>query len=55
MQILLPIHIIVGAIALLSAVLEFPVEKDKRLHVLPTILVTPFIFWWNFKILKRKD
>tara|TARA_B100001778_G_scaffold136928_1_gene112658 strand:- start:128 stop:286 length:159 start_codon:yes stop_codon:yes gene_type:complete len=52
MEILIPIHILAGIISLFSAALSVSSEKGKKLHVLPAVLITSVIFWWNFKILK---
>ena len=43
-----------GTIAVITAVLVVnpPFEPEWVLWVLPTVLLTPVIFWWNFKILK---
>ena len=43
-----------GTIAVVTAVLVVnpPFEPEWVWWVLPTVLITPFIFWWNFKILK---
>ena len=43
-----------GTIAVLTAVLVVnpPFEPEWVWWVFPTLLITPVIFWWNFKILK---
>ena len=43
-----------GTIAVVTAVLVVnpPSEPEWVWWVLPTVLITPVIFWWNFKILK---
>ena len=43
-----------GTIAVITAVLVVnpPFEPEWVWWVLPTVLITPVIFWWNFKILK---
>ena len=43
-----------GTIAVITAVLVVnpPFEPEWVWWVLPTVLLTPVIFWWNFKILK---
>ena len=43
-----------GTIAVITAVLVInpPFEPEWVWWVLPTVLITPVIFWWNFKILK---
>ena len=43
-----------GTIAVVTAVLVVnpPFEPEWVWWVLPTVLITPLIFWWNFKILK---
>ena len=43
-----------GTIAVITAVLVInpPFEPEWVWWVLPTVLLTPVIFWWNFKILK---
>ena len=43
-----------GTIAVLTAALVVnpPFEPEWVWWVFPTILITPVIFWWNFKILK---
>ena len=43
-----------GTIAVVTAVLVVnpPFEPEWVWWVLPTVLITPVIFWWNFKILK---
>ena len=43
-----------GTIAVITAVLVVnpPFEPELVWWVLPTVLITPGIFWWNFKILK---
>ena len=43
-----------GTIAVITAVLvgNPPFEPEWVWWVLPTVLITPVIFWWNFKILK---
>ena len=43
-----------GTIAVITAVLVVnpPSEPEWVWWVLPTVLLTPVIFWWNFKILK---
>jgi len=43
-----------GSIAVITAVLVVnpPFEPEWVWWVLPTVLITPVIFWWNFKILK---
>ena len=43
-----------GTIAVITAVLVVnpPFEPEWVWWVLPTVLITPGIFWWNFKILK---
>ena len=45
-----------GTIAVITAVLVVnpPFEPEWVWWVLPTILITPLIFWWNFKILKKE-
>jgi uncharacterized membrane protein YidH (DUF202 family) len=43
-----------GTIAVVTAVLVVnpPFEPEWVWWVLPTVMITPLIFWWNFKILK---
>ena len=43
-----------GTIAVITAVLVVnpPFEPEWVWWVLPIVLITPVIFWWNFKILK---
>jgi len=43
-----------GTIAVITAVLVVnpPFEPEWVWWVLPTVLITPVIFWWNFKVLK---
>ena len=43
-----------GTIAVITAVLVVnpPFEPEWVWWVLPTVLITPVIFWWNFKTLK---
>ena len=43
-----------GTIAVITAVLVVnpPFEPEWVWWVLPTVLITPIIFWWNFKVLK---
>ena len=43
-----------GTIAVITAVLVVnpPFEPEWIWWVLPTVLITPVIFWWNFKILR---
>ena len=43
-----------GTIAVVTAVLFVnpPFEPEWVWWVLPTVMITPLIFWWNFKILK---
>ena len=43
-----------GTIAVITAVLVVnpPFEPEWVWWVLPTVLITPVIFWWNFRILK---
>mgnify|MGYP001576142998 FL=1 len=43
-----------GTIAVITAVLVVnpPFEPEWIWWVLPTVMITPLIFWWNFKILK---
>ena len=43
-----------GTIAVITAVLVVnpPFEPEWVWWVIPTVLITPVIFWWNFKILK---
>jgi hypothetical protein len=45
-----------GTIAVITAVLVVnpPFEPEWIWWVLPTVLITPVIFWWNFKILKKE-
>ena len=45
-----------GTIAVITAVLVVnpPFEPEWVWWVLPTVLITPVIFWWNFKILKKE-
>ena len=47
------VHIIAGTIAVITAVLvtNIYIEPVFILWVLPTIIITPIIFWWNRKIL----
>ena len=43
-----------GTIAVITAVLVVnpPFEPEWVWWILPTVLITPIIFWWNFKTLK---
>ena len=43
-----------GTIAVITAVLVVnpPFEPEWVWWVLPTLLITPVIFWWNYKVLK---
>ena len=43
-----------GTIAVVTAVLVVnpPFEPEWVWWVLPTVMITPLIFWWNFKMLK---
>ena len=43
-----------GTIAIITAglVVNPPFEPEWVWWMLPTVLITPVIFWWNFKILK---
>ena len=43
-----------GTIAVITAVLVVnpPFEPEWIWWIFPTILITPIIFWWNYKILK---
>ncbi len=43
-----------GTIAVITAVLVVnpPSEPEWVWWVLPTLLITPVIFWWNYKVLK---
>ena len=54
MEFLLPIHILVGTIAVITAVLVVnpPSNPEWIWWVLPTALIVPVIFWWNVKVLK---
>jgi hypothetical protein len=54
MQTLLPIHILAGAIAVITAVIvvNIQIKPVWILWVLPTASITPVIFLWNGKVLK---
>ena len=54
MQILLPIHILAGTIADITAVLVVnpPSNPEWVWWVLPTTLIVPVIFWWTARVLK---
>ena len=45
------VHIIAGTIAVITAVLvtNIYIEPVFILWILPTIVITPIIFWWNRK------
>ena len=45
------VHIIAGTIAVIMAVLvtNIYIEPVFILWILPTIVITPIIFWWNRK------
>ena len=45
------VHIIAGTIAVITAVLvtKIYIEPVFILWILPTIVITPIIFWWNRK------
>ena len=45
------VHIMAGTIAVITAVLvtNIYIEPVFILWILPTIVITPIIFWWNRK------
>ena len=54
MEILLPIHILAGTIAVVTAVLVVNVDMEPQglPWILPTVILVPVISWWNWKVMK---